>query len=386
MQTPRAPTTVAALLLAAIVLLSSPARAHAGERPWQDVATLRLSPGADRVVVPFGSQARERTLRIRIDGGSVFIRSVRISREGAPATETPLRLVLGPGEAMDLPAGATPIREVSVFVTPVSSETISVTVLAPPGSGAPVTGPGTGSAPRGSQPGNGLPPGLRVIAVGTIDQAAAGPAIPIGRDKGRLDWIGLQIAEGHASLAEIRMTLTGGEVLRFGVARPVSAGDVVALALPGETGHSVANVSVLATPGVPARGRAVVQVLARYASGWTGETGENRQLSAGWVLAGVVRPASRRGEPQVIAVGEELGRYRRIRLVARNGDIDLREVVIGGSGGGRDARSLNQPLFRDQPLAPIDLEGARQIDTVTISARARSAHATATALEVWLQH
>lgn len=382
----RLPARVTAFVIVTIALLCGPAGAQSDDQPWQDVATTTITPGADRVALSIGRDVRTGSFRIRVDGGSVFIRSVLVTAENAPVKEVPLRLILGPGETTDVPASATRIRDVAILVTPAWSEGISLTILAPAAARSTAAAPQQGPKTPTEKGRGELPANLRAIAAGAIIPGSAATAIPIGRDKGRLDWIGIQVAEGSASLAEVRMTLTGGEMLRFGVGRPATMGDVIALALPGEGGHSVSSISVLPAPNAPPRGRAVIQVLARYAPGWTGEAGENRQISAGWVLAGVVRPAGRRSERQVVTVGDDLGRYRRVRLLARNGDIDVREIIIAGSGGGREIRSINQPLIRDQPLAPIDLEGARQVDSVTVAARARSAHAPETVLEVWLQH
>lgn len=383
----RPPPARACLRVAAtIALMCFTAGARADTQPWHEAAVTRIPPGADRVALSLGRDVPDGSLRIRVDGGSVFIRSVRITGEGARVTETPLRRVLGAGETADVSTGAKRVRDVAVLLAPADSDAVSLTLLVP-SSATPVAAPPAQDAatPR-REPAAALPRDVRMIAARAVNAGLASAPIPVGRDKGRFDWIGIQVAEGAAAIAEVRLTLSGGEVLRFGVGSTVTTGDVVALALPGDGGHSVSSIAVLPQPNGPPQGRAVVEVLARYATGWVGETGENRQMAAGWVLAGIARPAGRRSERQVIAVGDELGRYRRIRLVARNGDIDLREIVIAGSGGGRETRSVNQPLFRDQPLAAIDLDGARQVDTVTVSARARSAHAPDTVVEVWLQH
>jgi hypothetical protein len=382
----RLPARVMALAMMMVALASSPAGAQSGEPHWQAVATAAITPGADRVALSIRRDVGAGSFRIRVDGGSVHIRSVLMTAEHAPVKDVPLRLVLGPGETTDLPASATRVRDLTILVTPASSEGVSLTILAP-AAARPVAAPRQQghSPPTGEDRGE-LPANVRAIAAGAILTGASATVIPLGRDKGRLDWIGIQVAEGSTNLAEVRITLAGGEVVRFGVGGPATAGDVIALALPGEAGYSVSSISVLPAPNLPPRGRTVIKVLARYAPGWTGETGENRQMSAGWVLAGAVRPAGRRSERQVVAVGDDLGRYRRLRLVARNGDVDVRDITIAGSDGGRETRSINQPLLRDQLLAPIDLAGARQVDRVTVSARARSAHAPETVLEVWLQH
>jgi hypothetical protein len=211
----------------------------------------------------------------------------------------------------------------------------------------------------------GLFPVTRYMAMPGVERHG----VKLGVSKGRFAALSLRIQEGAVVLNAVRVVYNTGEVQTVPFGRPLGAGDrTPAFTLERDT--FINEIQFLMAPLVSAR--AVIDVFGTYAEGWSGETGEAKTYTAGWVMLGIRRPTrehlAQASVPEDPRIAPDLGRFKKLRFVARDGAMSVGVVTVLYDDGERALLQVGQMLARDQVSQPVTIEdGGRGRGIVAVS-------------------
>jgi hypothetical protein len=144
------------------------------------------------------------------------------------------------------------------------------------------------------------------------------------------------------------------------------------------------------------KGQARVEVTGQYAEGWLGSGGEGRKYNEGWVLLGAQTAGFTGFDRDTIAVGANEGGFSRLRVVAKDRAITLREVRVKFLSGPDEVFTMNERVDPDMPYGPLDFKGGKA-PIASIEAKYRSRFdilkglksvlaGTPAVVQIWGQH
>lgn len=314
---------------------------------------------------------------------------------GGHATEIPVRRVLGPGDGsgpIDLRTGGAVVRSVIVHIQANRQAPGRVALYVPGGSAA-ATAIVSNAEPADDPEAN-LDAGMTPVGRYTAMPGVERHALRLGASKGRFTSLVLRMREGAIALEAVRIVYNTGEVQTVAFGRAFGAGDRTRdIALERDSFISEIQFAI-----APLRtGRAVLDLYGTYAEGWTGETGESKTYTAGWVMLGI-RRATRdhlalglpgTGVADETRVAPGLGRFKKLRFVARDGAMSLGVVTVLFDDGERGVIQVGQALARDQTSQPVSIEDGgrgRGVAAITLPPASKIAARRDGYVEVWGQN
>lgn len=144
------------------------------------------------------------------------------------------------------------------------------------------------------------------------------------------------------------------------------------------------------------KGQARVEVTGQYAQGWLGPQGEGKKYNEGWVLLGAQTAGFTGFDKDVIPVGRNEGGFTRLRVIAKDRAITLREVRVVFFSGPDEVFQMRERVDPGNPYGPLEFKGGRAaIKEIQAKYRSRFDLAkglknlfegTPAVVEIWGQH
>jgi hypothetical protein len=144
------------------------------------------------------------------------------------------------------------------------------------------------------------------------------------------------------------------------------------------------------------KGQARIEVTGQYADGWLGPSGEGRKYNQGWVLLGAQTAGFTGFDKDTITVGRNEGGFSKVRVVAKDRAITLREVRVVFFSGPDEVFSMRERVDPGNPFGPLEFKGGRSaIKEIQAKYRSRFDLAkglknlfegTPAVVEIWGQH
>lgn len=144
------------------------------------------------------------------------------------------------------------------------------------------------------------------------------------------------------------------------------------------------------------KGQARIEVTGQYATDWLGPNGEGKKYNAGWVLLGAQTAGFTGFDRDTITVGKNEGGFTKLRIVAKDRAITLREIRVVFFNGPDEVFTMRERVDPGNPFGPLEFKGGRSA-IKEIQARYRSRfdlakglknlfEGTPAVVEVWGQH
>jgi hypothetical protein len=144
------------------------------------------------------------------------------------------------------------------------------------------------------------------------------------------------------------------------------------------------------------KGQARIEVTGQYADGWLGPSGEGKKYNQGWVLLGAQTAGFTGFDKDTITVGRNEGGFSKVRVVAKDRAITLREVRVVFFSGPDEVFSMRERVDPGNPFGPLEFKGGRSaIKEIQAKYRSRFDLAkglknlfegTPAVVEIWGQH
>ncbi len=144
------------------------------------------------------------------------------------------------------------------------------------------------------------------------------------------------------------------------------------------------------------KGQARIEVTGQYADGWLGPGGEGKRYNAGWVLLGGQTAGFTGFDNDTITVGKNEGGFSKLRVVAKDRAITLREVRVVFFTGPDEVFSMRERIDPGNPYGPLEFKSGRSaIKEIQAKYRSRFDLAkglknlfegTPAVVEIWGQH
>jgi hypothetical protein len=372
------------------------------DQGWTPLAVLVPTPGADHATFEVPSNRRSSSsakllisdVLLQVLDGPMFVRQMRVTR-GRETVEIPIRRAYGPGDqigpytfaagdavsriVVDLQPDRQSNARIAVFVPGALAGAVAA-VLAPAPQGVPATLDGL--SPIGTITLNESSAAGMGSAFGT--PAGGKPSFRIGAQRGRLTHLALYVQRGTLTLRGLRIVYATGETQDIALERQLTEGQATPLILVEREGF-IAEVQYNVSASTP---RANITLYGALAEGWTGEAGESKTYTAGWVLLALQRP-SQEALLREARVTADVGRFKKLRFTAREGSASLSSVTVVFDDGSRATISIGQNLAKDQTSQPIKLEdagGGRRIEAIIFPPASKSAIKRDSYVEVWGQN
>jgi hypothetical protein len=144
------------------------------------------------------------------------------------------------------------------------------------------------------------------------------------------------------------------------------------------------------------KGQARIEVTGQYADGWLGTNGEGKKYNQGWVLLGAQTAGFTGFDKDVITVGKNEGGFTKLRVIAKDRAITLREVKVVFYTGPDEVFQMRERIDPGNPYGPLEFKGGRAA-IKEIQAKYRSRfdllkglknlfEGTPAVVEIWGQH
>lgn len=210
--------------------------------------------------------------------------------------------------------------------------------------------------------------------------------IRLGREDGRFKAIKLIVRRNDIFILDVKATFRSGESQDLVVRQPIRAGgETPALQLApsprGDNGRVIQQIDLVYKSRPGFGGQAVVEVWGLRASeggpgigyGYGGPPPARvygGDIPRGWVLFGS-QTVGFQVERDVIKLGREVGRFKKMAIRVLRNDIYMREIVVNYSRGDSDKVQINSEIFANAVTQPIELKREGRIDNIQLVYQAR---------------
>jgi len=219
--------------------------------------------------------------------------------------------------------------------------------------------------------------------------------IKVGGEIGKFDRIRLRVLGNDVHLNTLTVLYMDGTTQDLAVDADIRANTRTSwLEVEGTKFIREIQMSYRSKPNF--KGQARLEVTGQYAEGWLGPTGEGKQYNAGWVLIGAQTAGFTGFDRDTITVGKNEGGFTRLRVVAKDRAITLREVRVVYFSGADEVFTMRERVDPGQPYGPLEFKGGRSA-IKEIQAKYRSRYdlakgvknlfdGTPAVVEIWGQH
>jgi hypothetical protein len=347
------------------------------EDQWQELDTQRVQPGTQQITMQVGRrEGRHNAIRLRVMDEPVFIRSLVVTYGNGTSTEIPVRRLLRPGEAtepLDLEGEERFIRNVTVsFRQDQNFRRASRLQLL----GDIVKGQNQAPPPQASRNNfsrDEMPKDWVLFGVEKVSSGGDRDVIRVGREKGRFDKIALRVRGGDVFLRDISIRYGNGETQSFPV-NEVIRPDFRTQELRLDKPHHIETIEMVYSSRRSRGGRdqPSVEVWGEYSPNWL--RGEGRD--PGWMLVGAKSASMIRSDNDVYPVGERFGRFARLRMTAKNSDVEIRSITLTYGNGDSETIPFNRVLRRGQTSQELQLRTrpdgqGRRIESIALQHKSR---------------
>ncbi len=252
----------------------------------------------------------------------------------------------------------------------------------------PTPTPGDGKAPVVD--GNDVMFGYQNVGFG-IDR----DVIKVGGEIGKFDRIRLRVLGNDVRLNTLKVLYMDGSTQDLAVDADIRANTRTSwLEIDGKKFIREIQMSYRSKPNF--KGQARIEVTGQYADGWLGPNGEGKAYNAGWVLLGAQTAGFTGFDKDTINVGKNEGGFAKLRIVAKDRAITLREVRVVFFTGPDEVFTMRERVDPGNPYGPLEFKSGRSaIKEIQAKYRSRFDLAkglknlfegTPAVVEVWGQH
>jgi hypothetical protein len=254
--------------------------------------------------------------------------------------------------------------------------------------GTPTPTPATGTGPAGD--GNDVMFGYQNVGFG-IDR----DVIKVGGEIGKFDYVRLRVLGNDVHLNTLKVVYMDGTEQDLAVDADIRANTRTSwLDVDGEKFIREIQMSYRSKPNF--KGQARIEITGQYAKDWLGPGGEGKKYNAGWVLLGAQTAGFTGFDKDTITVGRNEGGFSKLRIVAKDRAITLREIRVVFESGPDEVFSMRERVDPGNPYGPLEFKAGRSaIKEIQAKYRSRFDLAkglknlfegTPAVVEVWGQH
>lgn len=185
--------------------------------------------------------------------------------------------------------------------------------------------------------------------------------IAVNPEVGRFDRIRLRVLDNDVSMKTVTIEYADGSYETVVINADLKPG-AASQWLRVKSDRFIRRISLAYRPRLGFSGRAYVQVYGHYEAGWLGTNGDALKYNKGWMLLGSQSAGFTIDSRDVITVGPELGKFRRIRITVRDEAITLFKVRVGyGAGSVTEVPFHRLKIEPDGSSDDIELPGGPNV-------------------------
>ncbi len=253
------------------------------------------------------------------------------------------------------------------------------------------TGPPTADSSKGPVvDGNDVMFGYQNVGFG-IDR----DVIKVGGEIGKFDRLRLRVLANDVHINTLKVVYMDGSEQDLAVDADIRANTRTSwLEVQGDKFIREIQMSYRSKPNF--KGQARIEVTGQYADGWLGPNGEGKKFNAGWVLLGAQTAGFTGFDKDTITVGKNEGGFGKLRVVAKDRAITLREIRVVFFTGPDEVFTMRERVDPGNPYGPLEFKAGRSaIKEIQAKYRSRFDLAkglknlfegTPAVVEVWGQH
>jgi hypothetical protein len=219
--------------------------------------------------------------------------------------------------------------------------------------------------------------------------------IKVGGEVGKFDRVRLRVLGNDVHLNTLKIVYMDGTEQALAVDADIRANTRTSwLEIQGDKFIREIQMNYRSKPNF--KGQARIEVTGQYAPDWLGPNGEGKKFNAGWVLLGAQTAGFTGFDKDTITVGKNEGGFTKLRIVAKDRAITLREVRVVFQEGPDEVFTMRERVDPGNPYGPLEFKGGR-LAIKEIQAKYRSRfdlakglknlfEGTPAVVEVWGQH
>lgn len=219
--------------------------------------------------------------------------------------------------------------------------------------------------------------------------------IKVGGEIGKFDRVRLRVLGNDIHINSLKVAYLDGTSDDVAVDAEIKANTRTGwFAIRGDRFIREIEMSYRSKPNF--KGQARIEVTGQYAPGWLGPDGEGVRYNEGWLLLGAQTAGFTGYDKDIIPVGKNEGGFSRLRIMARDRAITLREIRVIFFSGPDEVFQMRERVDPGTPYGPLEFKGGRAA-IKEISAKYRSRfdlakglknlfEGTPAVVEIWGQH
>lgn len=219
--------------------------------------------------------------------------------------------------------------------------------------------------------------------------------IKVGGEIGKFDRVRLRVLGNDVHLNTLKVVYMDGTEQDLAVDADIRANTRTSwLEVQGDKFIREIQMNYRSKPNF--KGQARIEVTGQYAADWLGPNGEGKKYNAGWVLLGAQTAGFTGFDKDTITVGKNEGGFTKLRIVAKDRAITLREVRVVFFTGSDEVFTMRERVDPGNPYGPLEFKSGRSaIKEIQAKYRSRFDLAkglknlfegTPAVVEVWGQH
>ena len=219
--------------------------------------------------------------------------------------------------------------------------------------------------------------------------------IKVGGEIGKFDRLRLRVLGNDVHLNTLKVVYMDGSEQDLAVDADIRANTRTSwLEVQGDKFIREIQMSYRSKPNF--KGQARIEVTGQYADGWLGPNGEGKKFNAGWVLLGAQTAGFTGFDKDIITVGKNEGGFSKLRVVAKDRAITLREIRVVFVSGPDEVFTMRERVDPGNPYGPLEFKSGRSaIKEIQAKYRSRFDLAkglknlfegTPAVVELWGQH
>jgi hypothetical protein len=219
--------------------------------------------------------------------------------------------------------------------------------------------------------------------------------IKVGGEIGKFDRVRMRVLGNDVHINTLKVVYMDGSEQDLAVDADIRANTRTSwLDVQGDKFIREIQMSYRSKPNF--KGQARIEVTGQYADGWLGPNGEGKQYNAGWVLLGAQTAGFTGFDKDTITVGRNEGGFSKVRVVAKDRAITLREIRVVFFTGPDEVFTMRERIDPGNPYGPLEFKGGRSaIKEIQAKYRSRFDLAkglknlfegTPAVVEIWGQH
>lgn len=219
--------------------------------------------------------------------------------------------------------------------------------------------------------------------------------IKVGGEIGKFDRVRMRVLGNDVHINTLKVVYMDGSEQDLAVDADIRANTRTSwLDVQGDKFIREIQMSYRSKPNF--KGQARIEVTGQYADGWLGPNGEGKQYNAGWVLLGAQTAGFTGFDKDTITVGRNEGGFTKVRVVAKDRAITLREIRVVFFTGPDEVFTMRERIDPGNPYGPLEFKGGRSaIKEIQAKYRSRFDLAkglknlfegTPAVVEIWGQH